>query len=355
MNRRSSPSPNAGGHREGLCPQRRPRLSRRQEPAHLLVELVHGLEPEVASAGERQTREDLPVWPGHPERIANGVKTLAATFPGGDVPVLLEEGRGRKEHIREWLERAELERLHHLPGHVLQGTKSERRVRVVPEGVDADQEQHVDLSAGTGLEDPAPCSALGRLERPPDVLDFPPILSAPDPTSSRQERRMDPGHECPAVVRAAGDVGESRPGVRGQRGGHLHRFGLIGEPRPRDHEPRVGRLAERARDAVDLGPVAAFVLPEEQDLFAGTAHDVLGHVPEAGPARVQHDDPRPGGRSLPEPEVQDGYLLLGIETCDEDHLRSFHVAVCHAHPAAGDRTLLGARLRGRAGGRGRSS
>ena len=202
--------PDAGGHREGLCPQRRPRLPRRQEPAHLLVELVHGLEPEVSSAGERQTGEDLPVGTGHPERIADRVETLAAAFPGGDVPVLLEEGRGRQEHIRERLERAELERLHHLPGHVLQGTPSERRVRVVPEGVDADQEQHVDLSVGTGLEDPAPGPALGRLERPPDVLDFRPILRAPDPTSARQERRVDPGHERAAVVRAAGDVGESR-------------------------------------------------------------------------------------------------------------------------------------------------
>ena len=153
---------------------------------------------------------------------------------------------------------------------------------------------------------------------------------------------MDPGDERAAVVRAARHVGESRPGVRRQRFRHLHRFGLIGEPRSRDHEARVARLAECARDPVDLGPVATFFLPEEHDLIAGTAHDVLGDVPEAGPAGMQHGDPRAGRRRLPESEMQDRNLLLGVQTRDEDHLRPFHVAIRHAHPAGSDSTLQAA-------------
>ena len=153
---------------------------------------------------------------------------------------------------------------------------------------------------------------------------------------------MDPGHERAAIVRAAGDVGEPRPGVRRQRGRHLDPLGLIGEPRPRDHEPRVARLTQGGRDLGDLRPGAALLVHQEQRLVAGTAQDVLGDVPEAGPAGVQHDDPRAGGRRLPQSEVQDGNLLLGVQARDEDHLRSLHVAIRHAHPAGSDLSLDGA-------------
>ena len=202
---------------------------------------------------------------------------------------------------------------------------------------------------------PRQARPVGRLERTPHVFDLGAIDIAPHLASARQQRRMDPGRERAAVVRAAGDVREPRPGVGGECSRPVHAQGVIGEPRPRDHEPRVAHLAERARDVVELGPVPALLLLQEPRLVAGTAQDVLGDVPEAGPAGVQHDDPSAGGRRLPESQMQDRNLLLGVQTRDEDHLRPFHVAIRHAHPAGSDLTLERGRLRGRAGGRGRSS
>jgi hypothetical protein len=145
------------------------------------MELVERLEPQVTAAREREAREDLPVGPRHPERVANALQALASTLPRGHVPLLLEEGSCRQERIRIAREGAELERLHHLARHVLQGPSGERRVRVVAERVHADQEQHVDLPVRRRLQDLAPALApVGEVERSPDGLDLGAVLVVTD-------------------------------------------------------------------------------------------------------------------------------------------------------------------------------
>jgi hypothetical protein len=150
---------------------------------------------------------------------------------------------------------------------------------------------------------------------------------------------MDPCDERPAVVRAAGHVGEPRAGVDGERPRPIDRLGVIGEPRPRHDEPGISRLPQRGRDGLDLRTVPTLLLLQEPRFVARTAEDVLGDVPEPRVPRMQDDDPRARGGGLPQPEVQDRHLLLGIETRDEDHLRFLDVPIRDGHPASRDRAF----------------
>ena len=158
VKRRSLAVPDAGGHRGGLCAQRRPRLPRRQEPAHLLVELVEGLEPEVASARERQAREDLPVGPGHP----SGSRTARRRCPRPSQVVTWpsfsrKAAAGRNASANGSSEPSSSDCTifpARSPG------RGERAPRPGSRGADRRrQEQHVDLSVGAGLEDAAPVAA----------------------------------------------------------------------------------------------------------------------------------------------------------------------------------------------------
>ena len=62
-------------------------------------------------------------------------------------------------------------------------------------------------------------------------------------------------------------------------------------------------------------------------LVFGEAERVIGDVPQARPARVDHEHGGAPARGLADPQVQDRHLLLGVQPRDEDHLRALHVAV----------------------------
>ena len=143
-----------------------------------------------------------------------------------------------------------------------------------------------------------------------------------EPAPAGQQLRMHAGLQGPAVVRAAGDVREPRPGPGGERPCGVHRARPVRQARSRDDQTGVARLGERTGEA---GAVL-----EGRDLAAGRDEDVLGDVEQARAPRVQHHDAgAPLGR-LAQPQVQDRHLLLGVEAGDEDHLRALDVPVRHA-------------------------
>ena len=151
-------------------------FARPHQPAHLLVDLVERLEAEVAAARERHAREDLPVGEADAVASADRAQPLTAPLPGGDVPVLLEEGARRQERVGVALERAELERLHDLDRHVVERAAHEVGIGHVAQRIDADQEQHVDLAVRARPQDAhrvAPGLAVHqRTPHPLDVVDL---------------------------------------------------------------------------------------------------------------------------------------------------------------------------------------
>ena len=187
------------------------------------------------------------------------------------------------------LEVPQLERLHHLDRHVLQCTARERRVGSVAQRVDADQEQHVDLAIGARPQDRVRVAArLAVEDRPPRGLDLAGIADRP---AAREQRRVHPGPERPAVVRAPRDVGDACAGGRRL----LER--RVGHPRPlaRDHDRAGPGIPERGERLVHHGIRAT---SQEARLVSGRTQDVRREVVQPRATRVQHPDLRPAGRGL---------------------------------------------------------
>src|SRR5207248_7886270 len=57
----------------------------------------------------------------------------------------------------------------------------------------------------------------------------------------------------------------------------------------------------------------------------------LGDVPQSRAARMDDEDPRAAPGRLAYPQVQDGQLLLGVQSDHEDRLRPFDILVAHGH------------------------
>ena len=303
------------GHRGG-----RAGLVRRQQAAQLGLELFEGLPAEFAAHHQGEAGEDLPVGLGDARRAPDGSEPLTAALPGGDVPPLLQIGRGGQEHVRVRLQLGELEALHHDVGHVLQRATGQRGVRGVAQRIHADAEQDVDLAGRAGLEDRHGPASLGRgHDRTPDRLDLRALLVHGEPPPAGQQPRVHPRLQRATVVRAARDVGEPRPGAAGERPRLVNRSRPVGEARPRDDHGGVARLRQRVGDA---GAVA-----QRGGLAAREDEHVLRDVVQARRPRVQHDDAGSPRRGLAQAKVQDRHLLLGVEARHQDHLRALDVAI----------------------------
>ena len=323
-------------------------LARPHQPAHLLVQLVERLEPEVAAAGEGHAREDLPVGEADAVAPADRPQPLTSAFPRGDVPVLLEEGARGQERVGVALERPELEALHDLHGHVVEGPAHEVAVGQVAQRVDADQEQHVDLAVGARPQDAHRVAArLAVHQRPPRPLDV------VDLAASRGRRAAATDARRPAARRGR-SPGASRTGTARPR----HR------PRPsrrRPHPvapPRARRPSSPASSQGGERLVEGLVGPAGQQscLVARHAQHVGRHVVQAGPARMQHPDASPATGGLAQAQVQDRHLLLGVEA-RQRRSRRLVPRPCRSPTSGSSRRVARRpppRVRRLAGGRGRS-
>jgi len=207
------------------------------------VQFGERVEPEIAAHRRRQAGEDLPVRPAQTRGGPNRRDPLPASLPVGEMPVLLDRRGGRQEGVGERLERPELKRLDDLHGHVLQGAPSERSVGQIPKGVDADQEQHVDLARGARLEDlHRRATGFADHDRAPYGLDLGTLGRRVEAATTRQEIGVHACAQRALVVRAA--RGEREPGAR--RRGELERGvgRTLGQAGTGEHHGRVPRLAE---------------------------------------------------------------------------------------------------------------
>ena len=85
---------------------------------------------------------------------------------------------------------------------------------------------------------------------------------------------------------------------------------------------RCGPLASES-------PTGLRQLLQERSLFARPAQQVFGHVPQPCAARMDHEHLRAGACGLPDPQVEDGDLLLRVEAHHHDGPGPLDVAVRH--------------------------
>ena len=300
-----------------------------QKPRHLLVQLVQGVEAEVAAARGREPGEDLPVRPADPGGGAERADALAAALPIAHMPVTLEERRGRQEHARVRLQVTELERLDDDGGDVLQRAAGERGVGGVAEGVDADQVEDVEFVFGSGSEDVGRAAADGLDHHgSPDGLKLGALLGDVQPAAAGAEGRVHARPQRAVIARTARDPRESGA-VRPRRGdGAVRGPLLLSESGAGKDEPALPRGRERCAGARRIA--ARRDRGERLDLAAGTHEHVLGDVMQPRSARGHDHDPCATGRRLAQAQVQDRHLLLGIEPDDHDRGGSLDLAIRHA-------------------------
>ncbi len=233
-----------------------------------------------------------------------------------------------KERVGVGLERAELERLDDRTLDVLQRLRGQRRIGIVAERVDTDQEQHVDVSRRARLQDAPPVPALiADDHRTPERLDLCALLREGEATAAGEELRVHARQERATVVGPPGHVCEPRTRLGRERTGVRNAERVVGQSRTGDHEAGIARLAKRVDHRLDLRPMTALFRLQQPRLVAGPAQDVLRDVVQPRPPRVQDEDLRPSPRGLAQPQVQDRDLLLRVQPRDQDDRGALDVVI----------------------------
>src|SRR4029450_5138500 len=102
-------------------------------------------------------------------------------------------------------------------------------VRDVPERIDADQEQDVDLAVRACLEDLPGRAPAFRWEASPRALDLRALGLIAHTAAAGQEPRVDAGAEGPTIARATRDQPHAGPVLLGDRPGNGGRQRMLGE------------------------------------------------------------------------------------------------------------------------------
>ena len=240
-----------------------------------------------------------------PSRPRIAPQPLAAAFPGRDMPVLLEEGARRQERVGEALERPELQPLHDLHGHVVEGPTHEVGVGQVAQRVDADQEQHVDLAVGARPQDAHRVAPGLAASRPPGALDLVDLVHR---AATGQQRRMHAGH----AARLGRSPGASRTGTarRPRRSAAASAASAPPVALAGEHDARARRPPAGASSASSMRRPPR---PDKRRLVARRRTARGSPRPAGGSARMQHPDARPAPGGLAQAQVQDRHFLFGVE------------------------------------------